>query len=92
VDAISGEENEIIAARLRTDNTTQRLFIPSPHMLLRWRRLRRAAGADAVFYEGMCEKRLVTISQEIVDACQLGQIKRQDGAVTENARANKVIG
>jgi hypothetical protein len=40
-------------------------------MLLRWRRLRRAAGADDVFYEGMCGIRLVTICQEIVDACQL---------------------
>jgi hypothetical protein len=44
-----------------------------------------------VFYERMCGKRLVTICQEIVDACQLAQIKRQDGAVAENARATGVV-
>ena len=39
-----------------------------------------------MFYERMCGKRLVTICQEIVDACQLAQIKRQGGAIAENAR------
>jgi hypothetical protein len=44
-----------------------------------------------VFYERMCGKRLVTICQEIVDACQLAQIKRQGGAIAENARATGVV-
>src|SRR5262249_36742811 len=64
------EEIEIIAARLRTNNTTQRLHIPSPHRLLRWRRTRRKAVRDGAFYEGMFGERLVTICQEIVDTCQ----------------------
>src|SRR5262245_33990244 len=83
---MDGDEIEIIAVRLRTNNTTQRFLIHSPHGLLRWRRPRHKAGPDGASMRECSENVLLQSAKRLWTRASANEKNAQDYLNTLSAQ------